>query len=436
MSGLGNITLSKLNLLNATFSFDESICGMLFDFGMYSSPFEDYVQLESFFGNNQVQLIRNLDDMLDMGLDDEFMNGVPYYHIKQFYDYIGADADLYVMFANCITDNTPDFEIIQVMQQASGGKIFQLGIWTEQPIWKSGLSDYGFTDVLGEIEAQAEVLSGKVNKTGADGLPLSVILNACTTKLGDVDGKYVIDHKKLPDATSLNFPKISVILGQNGTDEVHAIQEANHNYTPVGFMGLAMACLYLASAEMNIGYVDKFDLNKNDDLTNPELGFGNMADKDYTILEDLNTVRRNIISIKGYILPTTYKAKESGVYFSNDQTLSEKDFATISLNRIAHKCRRIIRSVMFPYVNGNIDIDPSSGSVSSFAQTKITNLITERLDANMVNPLGQDQINGRYVTFDDTSNILETDELDVNCYFIPVSSNMTIDIQEAYILNE
>ena len=110
MPGLGNVTLSNLNLLNATFSFDESICGMLFDFCLYSSPFEDHVQLESFFGGNQVQLIRNLDDIEEMGLYDEFMGGVPYYHIKQFYDYIGADADLYVMFANCIYNNKPDFE--------------------------------------------------------------------------------------------------------------------------------------------------------------------------------------------------------------------------------------------------------------------------------------------------------------------------------------
>ena len=436
MPGLGYVSLGKLNLLNATFSFDEKICGMLFDYGMYEDPFDDHVQLENYFGNNQVWLIRNLEEIEEMGLSDEFMNGVPYYHIKQFYDYVGADADLYVMFSNCISNGKPDFEAIQIIQQASNGKIFQLGIWTEQCIWKSGLSDYDFTSLLGEIESQAEVLSGIVNKTAADGLPLSVILNANTAKIDDVDGKYVVDHKKIPDATSLNFPKISVILGQNGTDEVHEMQLANNNKTPVGMMGLALACLCLSSAEMNIGYVDKFDLNKNDDLNDAELGFGNVGGGDYTPIKDLNKVRRNIISLKGYILPTTYKAKESGIYFSNDQTLSERDFSTISLNRLAHKCRRIIRSVMFPYVNGNIDIDPSSGAVSLTEQTRITNLIIERLDANMVNPLGQEQISGRYVKFDDTKNILMTDELDLNCYFVPVGSNMAIDIKEAYILNE
>lgn len=436
MPGLGNVTLSNLNMLNAMFSFDESVCGMLFDFGMYSDPFEDYFHLYNYFGNNQVQIIRNLKEIEEMGLDDAFMNGVPYYHIKQFYDYIGADADLYVMFSNCIANNGPNFEAIQLIQQAANGKIFQLGIWTEQCIWTSGPREYAFTNVLNEIELQAEILSGKVNKTYSDGLPLSVILNACTSKIYDIDNIYSVNHKKLPDATTLNFPKISVILGQNGTSDVHAMQMANHNYTPVGFMGLAMACLHLASAEMNIGFVEKFDLNKNDNIINPELGFGDIVNNDFTPLDDLNVVRRNVISIKGYILPSTYRSKETGLYFSNDQTLSERDFSTISLNRIAHKCRRIIRSVMFPYVNGNIDIDPNTGAVNGIEQTKIINLITERLDANMINPLGQEQIGGRYVVIDDTSNILETDELRVNCYLVPVNSNMTIDIQEAYILNE
>ena len=436
MSGLGNVTLSELDLSSLTFSFDESIGGMLFDYGMYSYPFDDHVQLEYFFENNQVQLIHNLKEIEEMGLDEEFMNGIPYYHIKMFYDYVGKDADLYVMFSNCILDERPCFESIQVIQQASNGKVFQLGIWTEQCIWKMGVNGYEFTDLLSEIESQAEILSGKVGKAAVDGLPLSVILNACTSKLENADGRYIVDHKRLPDATTLNFPKISIILGQNGTDDVHAMQKSNHNCTPVGFMGLAMACLCLASAEMNIGFVDEFDLNKNDDLNNPELGFGNVDQNNFTAIDDLNIVRRNVISLKGYILPTTYEAKETGVYFSNDQTLSERDFSTISLNRIAHKCRRIIRSVMFPYINGNIYINSNTGMVDEIEQTKITNLITERIDANMINPLGQDQISGRYVAFEDTGNILETDELHINCYFIPVGANMTIDIEEAYILDE
>ena len=445
MPGLGYVSLGKLNLQSDTYSFDESVCGMLFDTSMYSDLFDDYMVLESYFGNNQVCLVHNLVEIEDMGLSDEFMNGVPYYHIKQFYDYVGADADLYVMFTSCISNGKPDFEAIQDIQRAANGRIFQLGIWTEQCIWKSrqdeyywqfDQEEYGFTGLIGEIEGQAETLAGVINRTNSEGLPLSVILNACTTKLDDYDNRYVVDHKKLPNALSLNCPKVSVILGQNGSEEVHAMQGDNHNNTPVGLMGLALACLCLAPAEMNIGYVDKFNLNKNDVILSPELGFGDIDADNYNPLDDLSVFRRNTLSVKGYILPTTYKSKEAGVYFSNDQTLSERDFSSISLNRIAHKCRRIIRSVMFPYVNGSIDVDPATGTVIAIEQTKIINSIVERLDANMVNPLGQAQINGRYVAFDDTKNILATDGLDLACYVIPVDSNMTIDVRETYVLGE
>ena len=441
MPGLGYITLGELNLQGSAFSFDESVCGMLFDTSMYYEPFNDYVQLEGNFGDGQTCLIHNLEEAEDLGLTDAFMNGVPYYHIKQFYDYVGADAKLYITFADCILNDKSDFGIIQDIQQAANGKIFQLGIWTEQCIWKStsdgqnGQEIYGFTGLIGEIEGQAEALAGVVNKTNSDNLPLSVILNACTTKLDDADG-YVIDHKRLPNALSLNCPKISVIFGQNGTEEVHAIQAGNHNYTPVGFLGIALACLCLASAEMNIAYVDKFNLNKDDNLLDPELGFGDIVAGNYNPISELNTVRRNILSEKGYILPTVYKSKESGVYFSNDQTLSERDFSTISLNRIAHKCRRVIRSVMFAYVNGNISLDPSTGAIAAIDQTKIVNEIVRELDANMVNPLGQEQIGGRYVVFDDTKDILATDELSLDCHIVTVGSNMAIDVQEAYVLDE
>ncbi len=438
MAGLGSVSFNILASNGITFSFDESICGILFDYGMYDSPFSDHPILENYFGNNTVQLINNLQEIESMGLDDAFMNGVPHYHIQQFYDYIGADMKLYVMFANCINNEAPDFEVIQSMQQQANGQIFQLGIWTEQSVWCSQNDSelYGFTSVIGQLESQAEVLSGRVNKTYSDGLPLSIILNANTAMLSNQSIAYGVNYRKVPYALSLGCPKVSLVLGQNGTDEVHDMQLNNHNGTPVGFLGITLACLALASAEMSIAYVDRFDLNKNDDVLYPELGFGSISDKDYNAIQSLNQVRRNELSLKGYILPTTYESKETGVYFSNDQTLSDKDFNSISLNRLAHKCRRIIRSVMFPHINGNLQVDNVTGSLSNTAMTQLNNEIIKMLDFYMVNTDGQDQISGRDLSFENTKDILETDTIYVDCYIIPVSSNMQLDIQEEYILSE
>lgn len=62
-----------------------------------------------------------------------------------------------------------------------------------------------------------------------------------------------------------------------------------------------MAALCLASAEMSIAYVGKFDLNKNDDIINPELGFGNNAFRtinDNNLMSSINRIRQNVLSQK------------------------------------------------------------------------------------------------------------------------------------------
>lgn len=433
MPGIGYVSLNQLNVQLPTFSFDESVCGMLFDYSQFESPFESFILLEQHFNNDQVQLIHNLQEAEEMGLSSEFMNGVPYYHIKTFYDYIGGDAALYLMFADCSGFN---FEAIQTIQCLANGRIFQLGVWTEQFLWRIGEDgNYAFTELLGNIEAQAEILSGAVGKSFCENLPLSIIVNACTSFVKNSDDGNV-DYNQLPEALSLDFPKVSVILGQNGSDEVHAIQKQNHNYTPVGFLGHAIACLYLAPAETSLGSVEQFDLNKNDSVLEPELGFGRVGSDYYTPITDINNFRRNILSAKGYIIPTTYNAKEAGVFFSNDQTLSEHDFSSISINRIAHKCRRVIRSVMFPYINNNIEIDRTNGHVSTIQGARIADEIAISIDSIMVNKVGQNQISGRYITVDDQNSILETDELYINCLFVPVISTSAIEEREAYILNE
>ena len=68
----------------------------------------------------------------------------------------------------------------------------------------------------------------------------------------------------------------------------------------------------------------------------------------------------------GYVLPTTYKAKEAAVYLSNDQCLSEGDYKSLANNRVIHKLRRIIKSVMLPYVEGNVEMDPNTGKIAVY----------------------------------------------------------------------
>lgn len=399
---------------------DESVCGLLFDTSDFYQPFDDYPLLKQYFGNGETHLINNLTEADMYGLCDEnFMKGVPYYHLKQFYAYIGSDAPLYV----CFTSDHTEWSAIESMQMAANGKIFQIGVWTSQLIWNIENSQVVFTDLLGNLEAAAEVLCGKVGESSLGSTPLSIVVSPNTALQYS---SYLLQD--FPDATQLNFPKVSVCLVQNGTDEVHKMQDECPFDTPVGCIGLMMACLYLAYAEESIAYVDKFNLNKNDDFENAEATIGSR----YFSVDDIAYTIGNLVAERGYIVPCAYKAKEAEVFFSGDPTASNGDYNHISNNRIIHKCRRVIHSAVMPYINSNHVLDQANGGLSESSKSMITSDILDLLDSVMKNPIGQSQIDGRSVEISDSSKILETDAITIKSSIGLVSYNAVINEQDDY----
>lgn len=413
MSEIGYITTGTFNsgeerLMLPT---DESVCGLLFDTSDFFKPFADYPLVEQYFGNGQTHLINNLSEAAMYGLcDDEFMAGVPYYHLKQFYAYIGSDAPLYV----CFTSDHTNWSAIESMQTEANGRIFQIGVWTSQFIWGVKNNQVVLTDLPTNLEYGAEALTGKVGESSITSTPLSIIVSPNSTLSST---SYVLQD--IPDATNLNCPKVSVCLVQNGTDEVHAMQKKCPYNTPVGCIGLLMACLYLAYAEESIGYVAKFNLNKNDDFENAEVFF---SGKLFSV-DDITYMVGNYVAQMGYILPCTYDGKEAEVFFSGDPTLSNGDCNHISNNRIMHKCRRIINSAIMPYINGNI-YDNSTSLMVTDAQ--------DLLDSLMVNPLGQSQIDGRVVNITISDENLVNDTISVETSIGLVSYNSVINEKDDY----
>ena len=438
MAGLGYVTLNKFNqppLMRI--STDESYCAMLFDIGQRTNPFERFQTAAQNYRGNKVVLVNNLNEAVESGITDGgILNGVPYYHISSYYDYIGDDAPLYVMFADC----SNGFDKIIDLQRAADGKLFQIGVWTERCLWTSDAETYQFTNLLSQLNAAAEELSGGIGKPTITTTPVSIILFPNTARLQNSQYAYgSIDYRKIPYAKNLNYPKISVVLGQDGTDAVHTMQKRNVGYTPVGLMGKAMACLYLAPAEESIGYVDNYNLSKDslsDPVTKPELGFGFISevivDDDYSSLDDVSETQRNLLAVSGYIIPTTYPAKEAEVFFSNDQTLSSGDYRLISLNRVIHKCRRALKTVMMPFVNGGINTDPQTGNITSSDVTVLTNAMLGEIDKSLVNKRGENQISERMVTIDPSQQILLNDELRIELAVIPVSISDIINVEESF----
>lgn len=430
MPGLGFITTGNLaKTPDFTIPTDESVCGLLFDYSEFDNPFNNYPDIESNFGSEQVALINNLEELADLGIteDSGFMSGLVYYHVKKFYDFtrtINSNGELEyndIPLYLCLSAvQYGKWTAIEAMQMASGGKIFQIGIWTSKQLWSYN-QKLSFTSLPTDIEEAVEELTGKAGEETMGVMPLSVVLSANTYR--PIISNYTI-ISNAPDGTALNCPKVSVVLMQDGTDNVHTMQSNLPNNTPVGCIGITMATIHNASAEQNIGYVNKFDLNVNDDFNNAEICFCGS----YIALDDINYIAGNLMAERGYILPCQYKAKVASVFFSGDPTLSDGDYNSIANNRVMHKVRRATYMALLPYLHASHLIDTSTGEMSATAQAVITQAIIDTVKSIC----GSTQISDFTASVSKSSSILQGDSITIETWTTPTSSSSEINEKSRY----
>lgn len=390
---------------------DESIGAILFDTSGFTDPFNGYSLLYHSFGDNKLQCIKNMDDALLLGIENnDFLNGLVYYHLSQFFNYIGEGQTLYIAIADC----SKSWDVIESMQRQANGRLFQIGVWTSQPLWQfKEDKSLGFTSLITDLQAQADEINGKVGVSTHTMVPLNIVLcgNSCYA------GERPFTYKKLPNAIELNCPKVSVPLIQNGSPEVKEMQSKNPLQAPVSALGVIMACLALCGAEESIASVAKCDLNKNEEFNYPEWGVGATG----TPIDSVHQIWANIISSRGYIVPISYEELEASYFLSNDQTLSDGDFRSIANNRVMHKCRRAACTATIPYVNGSHIYNPGTHNISPTSIAIITDSINTLLDSVMRNRQGQKQIEGRVVTFLENEKMLENDSISIKLDIKPVN---------------
>lgn len=340
-------------------SGQEKVTGLLFDVSMQPDLFR-----EGYGKNNEGKL--KLNDVLyitnfksaiqDFGIiervetteEDEnnvnFMHGIPAYHIREFFRMSGnvdGNGKLYVMFADC----SASWDAIDVMQRVAGGLINQLGVWTEQPLWKlNGAEEKYNLNIVKTLNDKAVAMADLHQ-------PLSIVLCANPSNTGSdtSDGKQ-IDLNKIPTAIC-EASRTSVIFGQARCARVSMMQKRNVNNTPVGFLGAMMGAIARANVHESVAWVRTFNLF-DDNFQNIELGFGDInltADEEFTSLnmyESLSPVLLDDLDEKGYIFPIKYSGRENGIYISKDQTCSVGDYRTIARNRTINKSRRAVRAAL------------------------------------------------------------------------------------------
>ena len=355
-------------------SGQEKVTGLLFDVSMQPDLFgEGYGKNnEGKLKLNDVLYITNFKSAIqDFGIiervetteEDEnnvnFMHGIPAYHIREFFRMSGnvdGNGKLYVMFADC----SASWDAVDTMQRVAGGLINQLGVWTEQPLWKLNFAEEKYNLNIVKTLNDKAVAMADLHQ------PLSIVLCANPSNTGSdtSDGKQ-IDLNKIPTAIC-EASRISVIFGQARCAPVSMMQKRNVNNTPVGFLGAVMGAIARANVHESVAWVRTFNLF-DDNFQNIELGFGDInltADEEFTSLnmyESLSPVLLDDLDEKGYIFPIKYSGRENGIYISKDQTCSVGDYRTIARNRTINKSRRAVRAALLPYVNSPLMVNPATG---------------------------------------------------------------------------
>lgn len=417
MSSLGQVTTGSLKReTDVWIPIDESVSGMMFDIGSLDNAFVGYSLARNNFGNGEVKIVRNLQEAESLGITQYgLLGGVPYYHIKQYYDYLKEDKELYISFPDI---NEEGF--IENMMIESDCKVFQIGIWTAQPVLSKIDKDVQFAPLLSNINTELSIISGNENEPSQ--YPSGVTAVVC----GGIESRENVSYRNLPNCKSLKYDKISLMLGEDSCENTATIHNNISPDAQIGMLGLFMACLTLAYAEENIGYVGKFNLNKDDIFTLPVLGVGN------TKLQKINTFRLRELIDKGYIIPVMYEAKEGGVYFSGDSTMSDKTYNAISINRISHKFKRVVKKTLTPMINGHVFFDHDMNTVSSSDITTISNDLNDSINTYMVNRKGENQLLDYLVSISSYQPNLKDDRLDIEFTLALLDNQVTLNFIESF----
>ena len=432
---LGGVFMSDTdgNIGTSSTTSTEKVTGLLFDISKQAKFFEEGAGLavkDKLQGN--VIEINSMDDLKELGItaysgdtDKDLLFGVPYYHINHFFGIQGSTGRLFIMFADCGVD----WNAIEQMQRAAHGMINQLGVWTEQSLWKQTdpeAETYSI-DLVTDLQSKAASLAD-------ENAPLSILLCANSAVIAtDEESVKKVELGKIPTCV-INARFVSVLLGQGLDADVSAMQLANQNLTPIGNIGAALGCIASASVQESFAWVNKFNLIGY--FPDIEMGFGDVTLNSESKLtstlkySSLNKIQLDDLDDKGYIFLCKYSGLESGVFFSKDQTCSNGDYRTVARNRTIHKSRRAVRNALLPYVNSPLKVDPSTGYLSSAKITMFQNIVSDILTTMQNN----EEISGFSVTIDKNQNVLKNDTLIIKYSLVPVGVASRIEVVEGLAL--
>ena len=269
------------------------------------------------------------------------------------------------------TSGTPTFSEIKTMQNFTGGKLRQIGVW-------DGATALDPTNLI-TLQAIRTTLE-------AQDKPLSI---GYAPKIAAVSG--------LPtNLAGANKNGVSVIIGQDGAGTAadlykDAKNTAKSSVTAIGeWLGIVSA----AAVHESIAWVEKFPTG----IALPAFGDG-------TLLRDLDTAVIESLDAARYIFFVEYSGL-AGAYFNDSHTMDDatSDYAYIESVRTMDKACRNVRTYVLPKLGRPMKVDASTGKLEAYVVEDLQLTAGKALED--MEKAGE--LSGYVVEIDPDQNILST----------------------------
>ena len=366
-------------------------------------PSEDHISgiifygfaLPTGFGTDRIKRLTCLEDAEQLGIAAGSVDyAIIHYHVSEFYR-IAPGAILFLgLFA---TPQTWNFEEVWTMKQFAQGKIRQYSIYTQRAF----------------VGTDVEKIQLVMEKLHTEHAPASALYAADFS---------AIQENGLEDLRELECPRVSVVLGQDGSGVGAALYASSGK--SISCIGAVMGAVAKASVHESIAYVKKFRMDDVVELSVPCLANGDaIGALTFANVDDINN--------KGYIFLINHVGKDAT--YLNDSfcaVASDSDYATIENNRTMDKMEREVRRALLPELSAPLYVDPSSGKLDPDTIAYFEAIANEPLAVMERSK----ELSGVSVTIPADQNVLTTSELQINIGAVPVGVARKIKVKIGFKL--
>ena len=343
---------------------EDHISGLLF----YSSKLPS-----GFAETDRIKAISSIETAEKLGItsdaDADWDIRVLYYQLRPIFNRNPA-ISLYVGIYK--PNGTPTFSEIKTMQNYTGGKLRQIGVW-------DGATALDPANLIA-LQAIRTTLE-------AQDKPLSI---GYAPKIAAVSG--------LPtNLAGANKNGVSVIIGQDGAGTAADLYKDASNTTAkssVTAIGEWLGVVSAAAVHESIAWVEKFPTG----IALPAFGDG-------TLLRDLDTAVIESLDAARYIFFVEYSGL-AGAYFNVSHTMDDatSDYAYIESVRTMDKACRNVRTYVLPKLGRPMKVDASTGKLEAYVVEDLQLTAGKALED--MEKAGE--LSGYVVEIDPDQNILST----------------------------